>query len=382
MNVVNQMLNQLEQRGVSTAPEQTMVRPVPHGKRSTAISSVLVVIWTGVVLVSGVAVWQWVQVREPVLNLSKQPAPISAKGAEIVAARTVQLPPVMAAHTPASAVPAVVSGNNAVSAGKAPAAEKFLPSSRLSFELNPALLRATEKSSAASRSETHPAAALPTQPVKPQPIQAASSGEQENVRPTENMLPVKKISPAQRADAEFRKAVALMQQGRIADALAGYEAALRLDASHDAARQALVALLLENKRGADAERVLQDGLNNKPAHTGFAMLLARVQVERGAVGEALATLEKVLPHAATQVDYQAFIATLLQRQNRHKEAIAHYQTALQLAPGNGALLMGYGISLQAEQRTEEARNAFKRALEAKTLNPELQEFVQRSLKGL
>jgi MSHA biogenesis protein MshN len=213
-------------------------------------------------------------------------------------------------------------------------------------------------------------------------MQAAPPNAQAAAQPPVEVSPMKQVSPAQHAEAEFRKAVALMQQGHIADAMAGYEAVLRLDAGHDAARQALVALLLESKRGAYAERVLQDGLKNKPEHTGFAMLLARLQVERSAVDQAAATLEKSLPYANAQADYQAFYAALLQRQNRHKEAIAYYQVALQLAPDNGIWLMGYGISLQAMQRADDARDAFRRALESKTLNPELQAFVQQKLKGL
>ena len=74
-----------------------------------------------------------------------------------------------------------------------------------------------------------------------------------------------------------------MEQERIADILAGYEVALRLEAGHDAARQALVDLLLEGKRGTDAERMLQEKLNSKPDHTGFTMMPARLQVEHGAV---------------------------------------------------------------------------------------------------
>jgi hypothetical protein len=56
--------------------------------------------------------------------------------------------------------------------------------------------------------------------------------------------------------------------------------------------------------------------------------------------------------------------------------------ALQLAPANGIWLMGYGISLQAVQRADDDRDAFRRALESRTLNPELQAFVQQRLKGL
>ena len=193
---------------------------------------------------------------------------------------------------------------------------------------------------------------------------------------------MKQVSPEQRADAEFRQAVASMQKGHIADAIAGYRAVLRLDAGHDEARQALVVLLLESKQGAEAERILQDRLNAKPGHTGFAMLLARLQVEHGAFEQAVVTLEKSLPFADAQADYQAFFAALLQRQSRHKEAITHYQIALQLAPGNSIWLMGYGISLQEVQRTDDARDAYKRALESKTLSPELQAFVQMKIKEL
>ena len=193
---------------------------------------------------------------------------------------------------------------------------------------------------------------------------------------------MKQVSSAQQADAEFRRAAGLMQVGRIAEAMAGYEAALRLDAGHEAARQALVALLLEGKRNADAEKVLLEGLNSKPEHTGLTMLLARLQVERGALGQATATLEKSLPFADAQADYRAFLAALLQRQNRNEEAIAHYQIVLQHAPGNGVWLMGYGISLQAVQRNAEAKDAYKRALDTQTLSPELQAFVQQKLKGL
>jgi len=193
---------------------------------------------------------------------------------------------------------------------------------------------------------------------------------------------MKQVSRAQQAEAEFRRGIELAQQGRGSDAVASYQAALQLDGSHDGARQALVALLLEEKRGSDAERLLQERLDAKPDHTGFAMLLARLQVERGATGEAQVTLERSLAFGEARADYLAFLAALQQRNNFHAEAVAHYQAALQLQPGNGAWLMGSGISLQALKRNEEAKAAFRQALDSKTLSPELQAFVQRKLKGL
>lgn len=145
---------------------------------------------------------------------------------------------------------------------------------------------------------------------------------------------------------------------------------------------ALVGVFLNAKRNADAERVLQEGLRRDSHESSFAMLLARLQVERDAIPLALETLLKNLPHAERRPEYQAFVAALLQRQDRHREAIAHFQIALQLAPDNGVWLMGMGISLQAVQRNADAREAYQRALGSNSLGPQLQEFVQKKLREL
>jgi MSHA biogenesis protein MshN len=112
------------------------------------------------------------------------------------------------------------------------------------------------------------------------------------------------------------------------------------------------------------------------------MLLARLQVERGDVPLALETLQKTLPYAGELADYQSFVAALQQRQSHHEEAVAHYQIALKLAPNNGLWLMGMGISLQALQRKEEARDAYLRALATNSLSAQLQAYVQQKLKEL
>ncbi len=330
MSVINQVLNQLEQRGVQSAPEQLLIRAIPP--RRTNKNGLWFALAALLMLALAWAARQW------------------------LLSETVPVQPAVIAE-PATAVDA--------SAG--------LPASRLSFELSslplPSSLRAPVQAVVpVAAPVAAPASAAPATPAKPasQPIESAT--------------PVKRVSAAQQADAEFHRAAGLMQQGRITDALTGYEAALRLHAGHDAARQALVALLLEQKRASEAERVLQDGLLTKPEHGGFAMTLARLQVERGALDTAVATLEKSFPHNADRAEYRAFLAALLQRQGRHQETVGHYQIALHALPGNGLWQMGYGISLEALQRREAARAAFKQALASGSLSPELRKFVQQRLK--
>ena len=367
MSVINQMLNQLEQRGAHTAAEQTMVRAVPPAIRNFTVPLLAI----GLTLLAGIAAWQWLPTLRP------NAAAVSTSPALSLLTPTGNPPGI---HEPAQLIsqqPPVEIATSIVGSAM------DLPASRLSFELSSVGLPPVPVAEKSMAAEKPSVTEKPSQArAEPQLTKSPASNTQAAVQKPTGTLPMKQVSAAQQADAEFRKAAALMQQGRIDDALAGYETALRLDAGHDAARQALVALLLESKRGLDAERVLQERLNSKPDHIGFTMMLARLQVERGAADEAIATMGKALPYAHSHADYQAFMAALLQRQNRNNEAIAHYEIALQLAPNNGIWLMGYGISLQAIQRNTDAKVAFQHALDTHTLNPDLQAFVQQKLKGL
>lgn len=192
----------------------------------------------------------------------------------------------------------------------------------------------------------------------------------------------KEPSPQQRAENTYRHAISLLQQGRVIEAIDSLQQAIKLDPQHLSARQTLAALLVEAKRPAEAEQVLQEGLELSPQQSGFAMVLARLQAGRGDAAAALDTLHNGLPYAADKADYRALYAALLQRQEKHAEAIEQYQAALRKTPGSGVWLMGLGISLQAEKRSKEAEDAFNRAKASGSLSPDLKAFVEQRLKQL
>jgi MSHA biogenesis protein MshN len=193
---------------------------------------------------------------------------------------------------------------------------------------------------------------------------------------------IKEFTPQQRSDNEYRKAVLLIMQGMSTEAITGLEQALQLDSQNAAARQTLIGLLVENKRQEEALRTARVGLNLDSAQPGLAMIAARLQLEKGGLRTAIDTLEKTLPHAADRSDYQSFLAALLQRDGRHKEAVEHYLIALQKAPQNGVWWMGLGISFQSDHRPAEAQEAFSKAKASNTLSPELLAFVESKLRQL
>jgi len=178
-------------------------------------------------------------------------------------------------------------------------------------------------------------------------------------------------------------AYTLLQQGRVAEARDMLTEALKLRPEHIPARQILVAILVDGRHLAQAEQVLEEGLALSPEQTSFAMNLARLQVERGALSSAVETLNKGLPSASGNAEYRAFLATLLQRQLKHRDAIEQYQAALRLAPTSttvGPWLVGLAISMQAEDRLPEAREAYSLARASGSLDPDTASFVDQRLR--
>lgn len=218
------------------------------------------------------------------------------------------------------------------------------------------------------------AAPAPPKPVAQKP-QAAS--------PASSRAPVaagRIESTAQGAEGYYRRALLVLDDGRVTEAIATLQTGLRIDPGHEPSRQTLVGLLIEAKRLDEAMRQLQAALTLDPRQPSMAMLLARLQVERGE--DAIATLTRTLPYAEGNGEYHAFLAGVLARAARQREAAEHYGAALRADPHNGVWWMGLGLALQAEKRDADAATAFGQARASGTLSAELQGFVERRLRQL
>lgn len=377
MSLINRMLQDLDKRGsaaVANDVAHAQIRAVPEQ------GNTLRLIWGGVLLLTALSAAAW--------SFWRQAAPAPAKPAV----------PLQRAHVPP------LSSNMRMSLSIAPDLLALQENSALAPAAAPP---AVPDSLAVKASETKPApvqfvtGALPDKPpVAAVPVQhsdvkisspPASANPGKSVKESKDMRPdedsklfrqAKEVTPLQHTENAYRKALSLIDAAQLPEAVGALEQVLQLNPKHAPARQTLVGLLLEGKRQDDAVRKLQEGMSIDPAQAGMAMILARLQVERGNLRPALETLQRSLPHAADQADYQAFLAALLQREKRHKEAAEHYALALRKVPQNGLWWMGYGISLQADNRLPEAQDAFTRARASTMLSAELQAFVDQKLSQM
>lgn len=367
MSLINQMLQDLEKRQPGgDSPPLSTVRAVPRQRRLRFFWPLLLLLAAA----AGALAWQLWRTATP-----QKAAPL----------------PVIAAPNPPSALPPVTPEPQpapvpelaaAPTAPPAPPAPLPTPSDTRRL-IEPTLKESVELSRPPKATPAPKPAAAPAPiaasapPAVPAPRPAAAVP----VAPYTVAKQVRELSPQQRAESEYRKAMALVQQGRVNEAIDSLNQAVQLDTQHSAARQTLIGLLVEARRFGEAERRLQEGLGLDRAQPELAMTLARLQVERGDTDAAIETLERTQSAAADRADYHGFMAALLQREGRHREAIEHYRQALRRA-SSAVWQMGLGISLQAENRFQEARVAFSRAKAANTLSPELQAFVDDRLRQL
>ena len=380
MSLINQMLQDLDKRGsaaVTNDVAHAQIRALPEqGDQSRLVRGGVLLLTAILAAVVGCLFW-------------RQAAPAPAK--PVVSAPSSQqntLPLTSNMRMSLSIAPDMlaVQENSVLAPAPAPAMPDSLAEKTVETKSLPV------KSVTGTSPDKPPVAAVPAQfSTAKMPSPAASANLNKGAKESSNIKadldskefkPAKEVTPQQLTENIYRKALSLIDAGQLPEAVGALEQVLQLNPRHAAARQTLVGLLLEGKRQDDAVRKLQEGLSIDPAQTGMAMILARLQVERGNPRPALETLQRSLPHAADQADYQAFLAALLQREKRHKEAAEHYALALRKAPQNGLWWMGYGISLQADNRPAEAQDAFTRAKASATLSAELQAFVEQKLSQL
>ena len=189
------------------------------------------------------------------------------------------------------------------------------------------------------------------------------------------------LSSAETAEAQFRRAAALLNQGRLSEAEDHLAGALRADPSHVAARQTYVAMLLEQHRVEAARRLVQEALAINPAQPAFAVALARIYIEQREYRNALEVLDKAGP-APRDAEFQAMRAAVLQRLGKHAEAVEAYQNAIRIAPQPGTTWVGLAISLETLGRRPEAAKAYRRALDAGSLAPEAREYAESRARAL
>jgi MSHA biogenesis protein MshN len=364
MSLLNRMLQELDARRATSLERANLsphVRALPVSKASGTKG--LMAIAIGGAVAGGVLVaWLSSFFSEP----SRAPTP-------------------PAAETPAAAVAAVPSAPQAAPPGKpkgaagnaaAEATLKMDTALPARSQVQPKMKEpapATAPVVAVAPQRSAPMAVVPPAPTAPSPLPASDKPGQIDKQPRQPKV-------AESIDAEYRKALAAIRRGAANEGADGMRHVLQLEPRHTSARQALLSVLVDGQQWQEAQTVATDGLALDPAQSGWAMLLARMAVERGEMSHAVEILSQYSSHAERSAEYQAFHALLLLKSSKPKEAAARYQAAVALRPAEGRWWYALGTALEADQRPKEAREAFLRARESGNLPADLAPLVEQRLR--
>jgi MSHA biogenesis protein MshN len=335
MSVLNQMLRDLERRGVTppivaaagtatvARPPAAATRPTPDAKRRW--------IWTAVLaVVAGfVGAHSWLAYRAQEAALVRAPlgalAPVDAPSAAPAPAAPVVVPPPAAMPEPPAVAPA-----------------------------SPVKAKRSAPPAAADK------AADATPPVRAETPVALIERSKNDVA------------------ADLDRAAELIARGRNSDAMAILAGVLERQPAHGTARSTLAALLAEAGQRTAALGVLLAGVPFEPQR--FALPAAQLQAELGDVGGARRTLAAV-PAAKRTAAHEALAAGLAARAGDHAAAIAAYRRALDAPAADPVWWVGLALSLEASGEVAGASDAYARAAADPRLSAEVRGFVAERLAG-
>ncbi len=381
MSVLNQMLRDLESRGVAVevsappgAPPRAapIVRALPrlHDGARKPSQWLRFTVWSSLALVIAATTAGYLWYAKQLHDSARAPQPLGAR--QFAGVATPPAPPSGApAATPSnvaaeSATPAaepsnVAAGNAALDASAAPAAmTAAMPTAVESAGQMPAAAPATAadrvaSAPAAARSAARAptAAAAAAAATKPRAVDSVAAAAPAAVEPS---APV--VNRGSTGGTVETRVIELIARGRTAEAMSLLARVIEQAPSDGNARATLAALQAESGRRDLALQTLLAGSAIDPER--FAMAAAKLQAEHGDAVAALATLDRVAIAARTPA-HHALAGGLAQRAGEHRRAVEAYQRALAEPNAPAIWWAGLAISLDALENRAAALDAFRRA---------------------
>ncbi|MBV8521034.1 MAG: BCSC C-terminal domain-containing protein [Acetobacteraceae bacterium] len=180
-------------------------------------------------------------------------------------------------------------------------------------------------------------------------------------------------SPQSTAGNERAEGFRALSAGRLAQAEAAFDAALKVDPSDADALGGLGLVKMRQGRVSEGQRLLSQAIEADPAHrsrwepalagsrVGDEYKQARSLIERGQLEAADRLLHSLIAHGGDTTGALLMLANVQGRQGDVSGAESTFRTVLQRQPANGDALIGLATILNREGRSSDADELLSRA---------------------
>ena len=156
-----------------------------------------------------------------------------------------------------------------------------------------------------------------------------------------------------------------------------FREALTIDPGNGAVWSYLYSTLVKASKPAAAEQALRRGLISAKEPAPLAKLYARLLLDRDEKDAAVGILRTHRPVAASDTEYDAFLAALLQQLGQYAEAGEIYRKLLTVEPDSGSWWIGLAMSSDSIGNRPDALSAFHRALRTDSLKTPLARYARQ-----
>ena len=173
-----------------------------------------------------------------------------------------------------------------------------------------------------------------------------------------------------------------LQANNLAAAERYFQDAIDDDTANGAAWSYLYSTQMKAGNLTAAEQTLRMGLSAAKDPAALAKLYARMLLDRGNTGAAVRVLQDNRPPVASDAEYDAFLAAMLQKKGQFALAGDIYRQLLDRNPDSASLWIGLAMSSDSLGNPEDALAAFHSALRADPLKPPLARYAARRISEL
>jgi hypothetical protein len=158
--------------------------------------------------------------------------------------------------------------------------------------------------------------------------------------------------------------------------------ALTLNPRHLAARKLLLQTLQQENASIELKQFLDESLELFPGNPGFTTALAHWQIKQKNADAAINTLESIDNRQNHDPQFLALKAAGYQQQQNYAQALPLYQELTHIQPDKAENWLGLAVCADNLQQPSRAIQAYQLALNKKTLNSDVVDYIRQRLSAL